>query len=228
VSLMQMFVAVLVAPSAAIVAVRLHGRAWFPIVAKALVAVVLWAWYFHTIDLEWFKEQVVFAGNRIPPEARAAIDELFTRRFLTVSAVVSELVLLALILAGLSTYLWLAGRDVRGKRVPFRQWVALVAWSSAPTFLVAAAMALIVLARGGEVLPTDLDPTTVNALFVGAGPTSEWAMWATSFSIIHVWVLGFIAAGFRQWTGRSWATSLAVVVSPVAIAYTLWAVWIAS
>jgi Yip1 domain len=226
--MMRTFVDVMVAPNTAIETIRYSRRTWFPIVAKALAVSLLWAWYFQTIDLEWFKEQVVFAGNQIPPEARAAVDELFTRRILIVGSLVSELVLLALILAVLSTYLWFAGRDVRGRRPPFRQWVALVAWSSAPTFLVMAAMAIIVIARDGAVLPTELDPTTLNALVVGAGPTSKWAMWATSFSIVHLWVFAFIAIGFRHWTGRSWATSAAVVVSPAAIAYTLWAAWIAS
>jgi hypothetical protein len=225
---MRRFVDVMVAPSSAIEAIRHRGRAWFPMLAKVLAAAVLWTWYFQKLDLEWFKEQVVFAGNKIPPEARAAVDELITRRLLTFGTLVSEVVVLILIFALLSTYLWLVGRDIRGKRPPFRQWAALVAWSSAPTFLVAAGMVMIVLARGGAVLPTDIDPTTLNALFVGAGPTSKWAVWATSFSLVHVWVLGFITAGFRQWTGRSWSTSLTVVVAPVVIACAVWAMWIAS
>lgn len=220
------FLDVMVAPASAIEAIRHHRRAWFPMLVKLVTVTLLWTWYFQSVDLEWLKEQVVFAGNQIPPEARATVDELFTRRILIVGSLLSELVLLSVIVVLLGTYLWIAGRDLRGRRAPFRQWLALVAWSSAPTLLVTVAMALIAIARGGQVLPTELDPTTLNVV-VGAGPTSPWVTWATSFNIVHVWVLAFLATGFRHWTGRAWSVSVAAVVTPVVAAYALWAAWIA-
>lgn len=227
-SLIRTFTDVITAPRTAVETIRHRGRAWLPIVAKALAIVALWLWYFHAIDLEWFKDEVVFQGQQVPPEARAAIDELMTRQLLTVGAIVSDLIMVAVILVSMTAYLWVVGRDNRGKRPPFRQWLALVAWSSAPTFLVTIATVLIVLARGGEVLPTELDPTTLNTLIIGAAPTSKWALWATSFSLVHVWSLGIMSLAFRQWTGRSWSTSIAFVTAPAVFACVMWAAWIAS
>jgi len=224
---MRTFVDVMAAPTGAIETIRNRGRAWFPIAAKVLAAVVFWVWYFQVIDLEWFKEQVVFAGNKIPPEARATVDELMTTKVLTVSSLISDLVIMTLVLVVMTTYLWVIGRDVRGTRPKLRQWAALVSWASVPTFLVTLATALLVYLRNGTVLPTDIDPTSFNSLFIGAGPTSEWALWATSFSVVHLWTLGIVTLGFRQWTGRSWSTSAAVVCAPVVIGYAFWAFQIA-
>jgi hypothetical protein len=214
------------APVSAFTELRERPRFLLPLFAVVLSSVIVIAWYYSVVDIDWLKE-LIFSNNpdvqKLPPDQRAAAMNFVGRNTMLFGSVFGVLVGVPFVYVLTALY-YLVAAKITKVPLGFKHWFTLVCWVSLPGLLstVAAVIALL-LRDNNQIAPGVLQPLSLNELWlhVPMGTKSQPFFEALNIPAILSCVLAII--GVRTWTQRSWLYSSTVALLPVVLLYGIWA-----
>lgn len=218
---------VLVSPGEAAVEIREHPRFFFPIMLIVAATVAQLFWYYNVVDIEWLKDHMLGANERInamTPEARERMFANMTRPTMMWSGIIATAVALPLVFALVAAYYLLAGK-VTNVQASFRQWFALSAWSGLPALIALLAGAAVLIAKGAnaQLGPSDLQVSSLNELFFGRTPGEAGYQLLMSLNLFSFWSWSIAIVAVQRWSNRGWGFSAMFVLLPIIVIYGTWA-----
>ncbi|MGY6517674.1 MAG: YIP1 family protein [Lysobacteraceae bacterium] len=222
---------IIAAPSKAIDEIR-HRVAWLwvplgIVIALSIASIVT---YYLWVDFDWLVEQAIAAAGTqgADPAAEAGIRSFMQPGVMIGIAVVSIVVMTLLIYLLQTVYLHLVNKVTGNPELRFGQWFALSAWTAFPlVFQALSTFVVIAMTPGRQLDQSQLSPLSLQSLLIRAEPTSSWAAWGSSISLVSFWIIGLLALGIMRWTGASLAKALLIAAAPSVVIFGLWALVIA-
>lgn len=199
---------------------------WFPLLLAVAVTAAGLAAYYSRVDIAWFADQLMSSNAQMAKLNDAQREQaarymtsnilLYSSLFGGIVGVVAQSMLQAL-------YLLVAGKVTRVTR-SYRHWLALACWASLPVVVAGVAgLVLLALQSGAQFPPDVMQPLSLNSLFfnrpLGHGAYSL----LSALTLLHPVAWALAVVGLRQWSGRSLAYSVVVVLLPVVLFYGIWA-----
>lgn len=223
-SLIACLVDTFVAPAGAVDAAR-EQRRWFwaPLLLVIGAAIVVWTWYYQTVDFSWLSDQLLSQGNLSAEQREAARGFMSPGKSLgfTIAATV---IITFVVYALQALYLVLASRIMGESEIGFGQWFSLTAWTRLPNLLAILGMAIAYgMASGTQVGPSALSVLSLNALLFHLPMGHAAFSLANSITLTLIWSLGLLTFGVMRWLNRSAITALSIVVAPYVVIYGCWA-----
>lgn len=213
-------------PANAFQSLRERPIVTFPVVLVVLAWAVMWIWYYGAVDFAWMKSHVIGLEtlNASAQEREAvskSIGEMKPGAFVVLSIIGVSVVMLGLSLV-MALY-FLIMDAVLDDKLGFRHWMSLVLWTTVPALFTVLAMVVnFLLADSGRIGPDQLNPVTLNNLVFHAGPDNPFRR-MLDLDLMTLWSWGLMVIGYRAWTKRSWASSIAIVLAPMVAIYAIWA-----
>lgn len=223
---------IVAAPAKALDEVKTRTRwLWWPLAISVISFIAVFAFYYSWVDFDWMIDEMARAS--VPPgQDAAAVAEqmraLMSPGMQTVWTAIGMVVMTFLIYAIQSAYLHIVNKVAGDAAIGYGQWFSFSAWTGfVGVFNAIAMLVVILMASSNQVSPNELSPLSINSLLVGAEPGDAWFTWANSLTLVHLWMLGLMTFGFSRWTGSSMGKAAAVVVTPWALIFGIWAAVIA-
>jgi Yip1 domain len=225
-SVLSLFVDIVVSPRQAFTTLRERPHAWLPLLLLAGLWIVLWSWYFKSVDYAWLTDHMIAVEtSSAPADKREAITQGITRLKPGALIIISSAVVIALMLlisVVISAYLVIVSA-ILDHDIRFHHWFSLMLWASIPSVFTILAMVLnVMLTPGGRVPPEALNPLSLGSL-IGLPPGHRYSALLGSVDLITLWTWGLLALGIHLWTHSSWTRSLAIVLIPAISIYGTWA-----
>jgi hypothetical protein len=115
--------------------------------------------------------------------------------------------------------LLLAGKVTNVQR-GFRQWFALLCWTSMPAVLAAIPSAIVLMtATTTQIDQGDLQPLSLNSLFFHRTFDQSGYTLLTSINLLGLLGMYLLVFGVRTWSGRSWLFSAIFSLLPMALIF---------
>lgn len=207
-------------PARAFAMLERRTFAWVPLLLVMASTAILIAWYFAIVDFAWFQDQLLATVKEA--EAREQARSLMTERMVSTSTFVVGVLSLPILCAVLGVYYMIAGNFIN-KDIGFGGAFALTAWAAVPGLLLLPLGAIqIVLASGGQVGFSELNPLSVNQLFFQYEMSHPMASVLDVLSVTGFWSIFLSVIGFQVWTKVSRTTALMVVLPPYVLVLGAW------
>lgn len=219
---------IFVAPSHVYDNIREHTSwLWWPLLLMVIVSVSFAAVYVSTVDVHWVMLQTLQHSAMIAGKLDAAqiqkIADQSTRSGMLIQSSVGAVFGIPLIYAVLALYYFLAAKVAGYEIKRYGQWFNFTAWSNMPAFISTIVSALVYLLRGShQVLATDIDMTSLNALFFHESIGDSWYSLLSGLRLTMFWTIGLSIFGMSRWTRRNMRNSAAVVLLPYVLIYGTW------
>ncbi len=199
---------------------------WVPLGISLLLTIVAVVVYNLWVDIDWLVDETV--RTALPPGSDPAAAEsirgFMKPAVMITTGVVAIIVVTFLIYAIQSAYLHLVNKAVGDPSLRYGQWFAFSAWTAFPGIFGAIAMLVVIaMADSNQLAQHDLNPLSMQALFIHAEPGSSWFTWGNSLSLINLWMLVLMTIGFMRWTGSSLIKSAIVACAPWVLIFGVWA-----
>lgn len=215
----SVLVNIFTAPSVAFAAIKERPNPWLPLLLVIAGYCVVSFVYLQVVDLPWLMDrQLAQAGNltdeqraqaveaalRISPTAYGAIGAVSTSL-----SIVAVFALVALYFTGVS----FATND----GVKFRQWFAMIVWSTMPVVFGLLATFVNVLVNDARFLPQEqLNPLSFGPLLaIDSEGASIVQRILLSLDITTVWSIVLQVIGYQIFTQRSIVRAAVVVLGPL-------------
>lgn len=219
-SAVETLIAIFLEPSKAFAAISREAHLWLPLLLVLLSPILLNVYYYQIVDLSWLIDKLTEAAH--DPKASEQMAKFFTRSTAIYSTVFGIGVVVPLFFAINAGYLLLVSK-IKNLNISFLKWFEFTAWTAAPSVLVAVlGLIQVILASNGQILPSQLNPVSINSLFLHLNPGEKFASLADSISLITFWSLFLSIVGFQQWSKLSRAASIFWVSLPSVIFYGAW------
>jgi hypothetical protein len=210
-------------PSAAFAELRERPRFWMPLVVLAVAMIAQQFWYYSIVDIDWLKDHLYTGNARIdamPPEARARMMEMMSRKALTWGTVISLAIFIPLIFAIMAGYYKLAGKITNANQT-YKQWFTLATWSALPMLVgtVSGAVILLMQQSNAQLGPSELQILSANELFFHRTPAQPGYQLLQLLSPITFWTWALGIIGVKTWSGRSWVFSSVFMLLPMAVIF---------
>lgn len=219
---------IFVAPGQAYDQIRGHTAwLWWPLLLVIAISLGFMAWYISTVDVHWMMLQTLqhnsMIAGKLDAEQIQKLADKASSGSMIVRSSMGVVIGVPLIYSILSLYYFLAakvaGYDVKG----YGQWFSFTAWSNMPVIVSTVVMALVYLIRGShQVLATDLDMTSLNALFFHQSIGDSWYSLLSGLRLTTFWTIGLSIFGMARWTRRSMGNTAIVVLLPYVLIYGIW------
>ncbi|MGI9249678.1 MAG: Yip1 family protein [Pseudohongiellaceae bacterium] len=185
----------------------------FPLLTMIGAFVLMFVWYFMTVDFNWYVEhEVSRIPNREAADATREFMELAGRYGNLMTYVLSAVIILPIRLALYAGCLTLAS-NLLGDEYRFSHWFSLATWTSIVTLFAAIGMAVMLLTSDGQLAPTSLNPLSFgNLLGIQSNGTAMQMLLENDLTVI--WGLGLMVIAYRQWLGATWTRAIIVAASP--------------
>lgn len=213
-------------PKAAFEELKDKPRVWLPLILIPALSMLVFFWYFATVDFPWLVDHMLSAQPNLKPDAREMLEKFFTKNSMMFSTMGGVLVGTAIMYALTGLYFLIASK-VMGSSITYGKWFAFAAWTSVPGLLGIPLMALQIITGEGKVSTEDLNMLSLNFLTVHLPLSNPWSGLLNSFSLTTIWTAFLAFVGLRVWTGRSVASCAIASVLPYALIYGIWAAKIA-
>jgi hypothetical protein len=225
-SVFNAMVDIVAAPGKALEQVKSHTAwLWWPLTISIVLAAGMMAYYYSWVDFEFLVEETIRSQ---PAERRAEVAEGI-RDFMNpttsiLTTMVAVVVMTFVIYTVQATYLHLANKLVTGAKVSWGQWFSFSAWTAfVGVFATLAALVVIFTAESNQLSQGDLQPLSMNSLFIHAEPGEPWFTWGSALHLTNLWMLVLMSIGYVRWTGASMAKSTVIAVLPWALIFGIWA-----
>ena len=219
----------LIQPDAALRELKVQPTFLVPLALVVVGALATNLLYFRMVDFPWLLDALVNGNPRLaamPDEQRAQAAAMITRQSMMISAVVGALAGVPLLRLLEATCYLLSGKATR-LGFGFRQWFALSAWAALPTlFAVPLALIAMALHSNGQLMPEQLQLTSLNEIFFHLPAANRWANLLSNVTLLQLWSWGLTALGVREWSGRSWTFSVVFSAIPSLLALAAWVAYI--
>ncbi len=218
------------APSAAMTQVQERYSVAFPLLMTIILTGIVWFSYYAMIDYEWFIDYTVetSAGELSKAEqdqTRAAISMMSPTVMGSVTAITAAIAI-AVIYVIHAVY-FLIVSNVNGDGYQFKQWLSFVSWTSMPILLTIFAMfAMLFASASGQIAPDTLNPLSLNELIFGLEPSKGLGKILSTIHLPQLWSWAIMVIGYKTWTKKSTASSAMVVLTPFALIYLAWFLFI--
>lgn len=221
---------IVAAPGKALDEAKQHtGWLWWPLLVVILFTICVFTFYYLWVDFDWYVDEVIRISTE-PGTDPAQIEQMrnyFSPGMQIGTTAVGIVVMVFIIYAIQSAYLHILNKIVGDPEIGYGQWFAFSAWTGfVGIFNTLAIIAVMLLADSNQVGPNDLAPLSMNSLFIHADPSSSWATWGNSLTLVHLWTLGLMVLGFARWTRSSMLKSAIVTITPWALIFGIWALLI--
>lgn len=213
-------------PKVAFVALKEKPAAWLPLALIILGSMIVFYWYYATVDFSWLIEHTLASQPDLKPEARAAMTSFMTRNAMMYSTLGGVLIMTPVIYAIFALYYWVAAK-VLGSELSYGKWFHFTVWISVPVLLGLPLMAIQVATGHGQVAMEDLNMLSMNYLIGHAPLGSAWASFLNNLSLTTLWTALLSFVGLRVWTGRSTGACIIAALLPYVFFYGGWALKIA-
>lgn len=207
-------------PSRAFAMLEPKRHAWLPLVLLIVTAMALMTWYFNVVDFAWLMDQM-FATVKDAAQREQA-KGMMTKGMMQIITLISTVAMYPTVCAVAGLYFMMVGKFIN-KDVSFGTGFALSAWASVPGLLMLPLGAVaIVLASGGQLSFSELNPLSVNQLFFHHEMTHPMAGVLDSINLTSLWSVFLTVIGFQVWAKVARGTAIKVVLIPYAIIYGIW------
>jgi hypothetical protein len=220
---------IVAAPGKALDHVKSHTAwLWWPLLISIVLAAGMMSYYYSWVDFEWLVEETI----RSQPVERRAETAEGIRSFMSpttsiVTTLVAVVVMTFVIYSLQATYLHLANKLTTGASISWGQWFSFSAWTAfVGIFATLAALVVIFMADSNQLSQADLQPLSMNSLFIHAQAGEPWFTWGSALHLTNFWMLGLMSLGYARWTAASMAKSTVIAVLPWALIFGIWAVLI--
>jgi hypothetical protein len=217
---------VILAPSPTFARLKDKPRPFIPLLVIILVTLAISCWYVSTLDFAWFREHMMAAQGTVKPEARAAMEQMFTPKTMMWMSGAGAVLGMPFICAVSALYYLLAGKAI-GSGIGYGKWFGFSVWTSIPRLLSVPLSVLQILTSGGRLAPEDMNMVSLNYLLLHLPASNHWFGLATNLDLTSVWCIALAVIGLKAWTGRSTGTCVTVAVLPYVLVYGIWAAKIA-
>jgi hypothetical protein len=217
---------VILAPSPTFARLKDKPRPFIPLLVIILVTLAISCWYVSTLDFAWFREHMMAAQGTVKPEARAAMEQMFTPKTMMWMSGAGAVLGMPFICAVSALYYLLAGKAI-GSGIGYGKWFGFSVWTSIPRLLSVPLSVLQILTSGGRLAPEDMNMVSLNYLLLHLPASNHWFGLATNLDLTSVWCIALAVIGLKAWTGRSTGTCVTVAVLPYILVYGIWAAKIA-
>lgn len=220
---------IVASPGKALDEVKSHTSwLWWPLLISIGLASGLFVYYFSWVDFPWLVEETI---RQIPAESRAesadGVRQFMTPGKSTMFTLVAVVVMTLVIYTVQTTYLHLANKLTAGADIGWGQWFSFSTWTAfVGVFATIAAFVLILMTDNNQLSTTDLQPLSLNSLFINANPGFGWGRWGSSLSLINFWMLFLMSIGFARWTNTPIVKSTIIAVLPWFLIFGIWALMI--
>jgi Yip1 domain len=211
-------VGMFVDPGKSFTAIKNKSMVLLPLLLVMLGTAALLFWYYQQVDFAWLQDKLL-AGKELEPAQREAAAKMMTRGFITNMSIISALVMTPIIYAVIALYFLIVAK-VTDIDVAYGKWFAFVAWSAAPNILVILLGAMqIMLTSNGQLTPNQLNPLSLNQLFFHLELNNPWTSLLDSVSVTGLWSMALTVIGFRVWSNKPMAKSIAIVIVPYLVIF---------
>jgi hypothetical protein len=217
---------IVASPGKALDQIKPHTRwLWVPLLISMALAAGVLATYYSWVDFEWLVDETI---RQLPAENRAesadAVRSFMSPSVSMMTAVIAVVVMTLLIYLIEAIYFHLANKITTGAEVSFGQWFSFAAWTSfVGVFASLAGFVAMLTANSNQMAPEGLQVFSFNNLLVHAQAGDPWYRWASSLSLINIWMLALASIGIARWTGASMVKSTVIAVLPWVLIFGIWA-----
>lgn len=223
-SLMSGLIDIYVDPKKALSAAdERSGWTMLPLALVLMVPAVMVAYYFQTVDFNWFIDQMAAASpEEFPEEAREFLSPTVMMTTGVIGATISGLV--GVVLNGL--YLHFLAKITTTDSRKYSAWFRLAVWAAMPAAIIGVLAALLnyMLAGTNQVGLDDLAFYSVNSLFTHIPMGQPGASVMNALTPFTLWTVALTGTGLHLWTGRTMGKSLILAAIPAIIVYSVWSV----
>jgi len=197
---------------------------WWPLLVSMALAAGLFIYYYNWVDFAWMVEETI---RQQPAESRAEAAEGM-RKFMTPGrtmwiTLAGVVVMSVLIYTVQAIYFHLANKLTTGAEIGFGQWFSFSIWTGfVGAFGSLAAFVVILMADSNQLPVEQLQVLSLNSLLVHANAGEPWFRWASSLSLINIWMLFLMSIGYARWTDASMMKSSIIAVLPWALIFGIW------
>lgn len=217
---------IVAAPGKALDEVKQHTAwLWWPLLINILLAAGMFMYYYSWVDFPWLVEEII---RQQPVESRAEAAEGI-RKFMTPESsmwfTLGGVVLMTfLIYTVQATYLHLANKLTSGAEIGFGQWFSFSTWTAfVGVFGSLIAFMVIFMADSNQLSAESLQVLSMNSLLVHASAGDPWFRWASSLSLLNIWMIYLMSIGYARWTGAPIMKSTIIAALPWALIFGIWA-----
>jgi len=198
----------------------LSRKVWtlvFPLIATITLTALVNVYYYYVVDLPWLIGQIASTL----PEGRGEnfLDSFTKNRLLSMSLV--GIVFLTLTISLYRSFVYWIIFKVRGNAPRFVRLYAIAIWSTAPVILLFCA-GIINISLGGNILPIDVNPVSLNQMIFRFDGTSDWGRMLSTFSLINVWEIFLIGIGLNIAAKSTVVKSYIIAIIPEILVYSVW------
>lgn len=202
-------------------------QAFYPVLSPLLFILILNAllvvFMFASIDFDWYIEHMVevSAGEASKAEQDQVRQGLGFMSPMAMGAIgaIFGAIFIAVIFCVTSLYFVIVS-SITNDGFQFKQWLSFVSWTSIPSLVgTLAAFVVILTSTNGQFAPETIDPLSLNALFFELDAIKGAGNILASTNITVFWSIALMTIGYSQWTNKSVAKSLVIVLIPYALYY---------
>jgi hypothetical protein len=216
----QLIVALVTDPRRAFTELEKNPRFAVPMLLLLVANIGVIIWFYTTIDIDAFINQVVTAQG-LNGAQRAQAAAFMSRTTLMGSAVIGGVLGLFVIQLVEAFYLFFIYEFLDVRR-SFRQWFALTWWCSLPGLITAVAAAVMILFSHSSGSVGVLSPFSLNQLFYHFDPQDSGYTLLNSITLVQPLTILLTVIGAHTWSERSWGLNAVVVILPRLLFYGAW------
>ena len=186
--------------------------------------VAVTGWYYSTVDITWFAEQMTGAA-KLPPAQQQQMAAVITRPVLLWSSVVVAPIVLVIIVSIGALYFMLAGSLTR-VRYSYKHWFAFNWWAASPQIIgYVPSLLILALSRTTQMFPSSLQPLSLNELVFHRAMGTPGYNLLSAVGLVQVVSAWLTYTGVRAWSGRSVLFCLVFALLPTVLIYGVWSLF---
>ena len=217
---LQTFAALITNPRLAFTELEKSPRFAVPMVLLLAANVGLIIWFYSTIDVTSFLNNML-AARGLNAAQRATAAGIMTRNTLMLSSLVGGVLTLFIVQVVQAFYFFFVYEFLDVQRT-FRQWFALTWWCSVPQLLAAAIAAVMLAFSHAAASVGVLSPLSLNQLFFHFDPEDSGYSLLNSITLMQLLTILLMVIGAHTWSKRSWLLDVVVVLLPRLVIYGIW------
>jgi len=219
--MLQNFIDIIAAPTAALARIKQAPSFWLPMVLLIALAMSTQLGYFLHNKPGFVRDEIIqqaTAGRNLTKEQTKQIEDTMSKLNINAAAGASTGAVLIIVPIVLCLMAWYLGFMAKFSfsELTFGHWLALQCWTTVPSMFGAIAVWLVLLTdTTGMVGQSDLQPLSIASL-LGVKLNSPTLQ---QFSVLQLWSTILTVFGYQQWTKVSWLNSTIIVLAPTVIIY---------
>lgn len=203
-------------PTRSFMAIKEKSMLALPLLLTIVGSAILLLWYYNQVDIAWLQDKML-AGKEMEPAQREAALKFMSRGMLQGMGLAGAVVGPPILYALMALYFLIVSK-VADVQVSYGKWFAMTTWAGVPGLIgIVLGFIQILLAEHGQLAPNQLNPLSVNQLFVHLDMGAPWSAILDSLNVTTVWSIVLLAIGYQTWGNKSRVVSLLIAAAPAIV-----------